>query len=246
MSAQLKKELVAIEPTAIAPATILNVIASAAKDPSVDIDKLERLMAMHERMTARDSETAFNEAMTACQGEMRQIATDAVNPQTHSRYATFAQLDRYLRPIYTKHGFSLSFDEADSSKPEHVRVVCYVSHSRGHTRTYHRDMPADGKGAKGGDVMTKTHAAGAAGSYGARYLLKGIFNVAVGEHDNDGNAGATEEQIETAKGNLEAAAKKGMTALHKAWGDLPPALKVTLKDMKDPLKHKAADVDAAK
>jgi ribosomal protein L37AE/L43A len=51
-------------------------------------------------------------------------------------------------------------------------------------------MPADGKGAKGNDVMTKTHAAGAAGSYGARYLLKGIFNVAIGENDDDGN-GAT-------------------------------------------------------
>jgi hypothetical protein len=48
-------------------------------------------------------------------------------------------------------------------------------------------MPADGKGAKGGDVMTKTHATGAAMSYGARYLLKYIFNVAVGEDDNDGN-----------------------------------------------------------
>jgi len=48
-------------------------------------------------------------------------------------------------------------------------------------------MPADGKGAKGGDVMTKTHAAGAAGSYGARYLIKGIFNVAVGDDGLDGN-----------------------------------------------------------
>ncbi len=48
-------------------------------------------------------------------------------------------------------------------------------------------MPADGKGAKGGDVMTKTHAAGSAFSYGQRYLLKLIFNVAIGD-DDDGNA----------------------------------------------------------
>jgi hypothetical protein len=48
-------------------------------------------------------------------------------------------------------------------------------------------MPADGKGAKGGDVMTKTHAAGAAASYGQRYLMKNIWNVAVGEEDVDGN-----------------------------------------------------------
>lgn len=54
-------------------------------------------------------------------------------------------------------------------------------------KPYQIDMPADGKGAKGGDVMTKTHATGAAASYGMRYLLKMIFNVAIGEEDRDGN-----------------------------------------------------------
>ncbi len=166
---------------------LLEVIARAARDPSVDIDKMERLILMQERVQARDAELAFNRALNAAQSEMRPIAANASNPQTKSRYATYEKLDRVLRPIYTLHGFSLSFDEGESPKPEHVRVICYVSHIDGHTRTYHRDMPADGKGAKGGDVMTKTHAAGAAGSYGARYLLKGIFNVAVGEDDEDGN-----------------------------------------------------------
>ena len=166
---------------------LLEVIARAARDPKVDIDKMERLIAMQERVQARDAELAFNQALNAAQSEMRPIAANASNPQTRSRYATFDKLDRVLRPIYTEQGFSLSFDEGESPKPDHVRVLCYVSHIGGHTRTYHRDMPADGKGAKGGDVMTKTHAAGAAGSYGARYLLKGIFNVAVGEEDEDGN-----------------------------------------------------------
>src|SRR6185369_5301511 len=67
-----------------------------------------------------------------------------------------------------------------------IRVVAYVSRG-GYTRLYRIDMPADGKGAKGGDVMTKTHAAGAAMSYASRYLLKAIFNVSVGEEDSDGN-----------------------------------------------------------
>jgi hypothetical protein len=183
--------IIAAEQTAIATTDygtgLLEVIARAARDPSVDIDKMERLIAMQERVQARDAEIAFNQALNKSQMEMRPIAANASNPQTKSRYATFDKLDRVLRPIYTEHGFSLSFDEGETDKPDHVRVLCYVAHIGGHTRTYHRDMPADGKGAKGGDVMTKTHAAGAAGSYGARYLLKGIFNVAVGEEDDDGN-----------------------------------------------------------
>lgn len=184
---------------------LLNVIERASRDPSVDIDKLERLLQMSERVQARDAEQAFNIAMNAAQAEMRPIAANASNPQTKSRYATFDKLDKALRPIYTAHGFSMSYDEGDSPKPEHVRVLCYVAHNAGHTRTYHRDMPADGKGAKGGDVMTKTHAAGAAGSYGARYLLKGIWNVAVGEEDNDGNgAPVNREQFETLIGLKDA------------------------------------------
>ena len=172
---------------ASAPTSLLEVISHAARDPSVDVSKMERLMDMHERITAKKSEEAFNQAMTACQSEMKRVLPDADNNQTRSKYATYAKLDAYMRPIYIKHGFSLSFDEGETVKPDIVRVVCYVAHTAGHSRTYHRDIPADGKGAKGGDVMTKTHAAGAAGSYGARYLLRGIFNIAVGADDNDGN-----------------------------------------------------------
>jgi hypothetical protein len=169
------------------PATMMALIARAASDPSCDLDKMERLLAMKERIDAREAETAFNQALNAAQAEVGRIAADATNPQTHSKYATYAKLDKVLRPIYTRHGFALSFDETDSPKPDHVRVLCHVTHSAGYKKTYQKDMPADGKGAKGGDVMTKTHATGAASSYGARYILKGIFNVAIGEEDMDGN-----------------------------------------------------------
>src|SRR5258708_7588833 len=158
-----------------------------ATAPNMDVDRLERLMQLYERLQARSAEEQFNAAMSSAQKQMRPIAADSENPQTRSRYASYAQLDRALRPVYTEYGFGLSFDTGDSPKEDHVRVLCYATHGGGHARTYHIDMPADGKGAKGGDVMTKTHAAGAAMSYGMRYLLKMIWNVAVGEEDRDGN-----------------------------------------------------------
>jgi hypothetical protein len=208
MNAVVPREQQAVQLPGDTAALVL-AISNAARDPAVDINKMERLMDMHERLTAREAEKAFNAAMTQCQTEMLQISADAENTQTRSKYATYAKLDKHMRPIYTKHGFALSFDEADSGKAEYVRVVCYVSHVGGHSRTYHRDIPADGKGAKGGDVMTKTHAAGAAGSYGARYLLRGIFNVAIGEGDNDGNSqgkGMDDNQVADFLAAIDAAA----------------------------------------
>ena len=164
---------------------IIRIIERAAVDPNIDIDKLERLLSMQERVMARNAEQAFNEALNAAQAELAPIAAEESNSQTKSKYATFAALDRVVRPIYAKHGFSLSFNTADAPAGS-VRVICRLAHRDGHKELYQVDMPADGKGAKGGDVMTLTHAAGAAMSYGQRYLLKLIFNMAVYQ-DKDGN-----------------------------------------------------------
>lgn len=196
MNTAVKKELETVKksmPTADIIDPVLSMIERAARDPQVDIDKMERLVAMQERSIARASEQAFNDAMAKAQSEMRPVAADASNPQTHSKYASYAALDKVMRPLYTKHGFALSFGTDDGGPSDFVRVTCHVSNS-GYTRKYQVDMPADGKGAKGGDVMTKTHAVGSAMSYGQRYLLKMIFNISVG--DDDGNAASdTDERI---------------------------------------------------
>lgn len=167
-------------------AAVLSMIERAARDPAVDVDKLRQLMELREKAEIRQAERDFNDGMNAAQTEMGRVRADATNPQTRSKYASYPALDRALRPVYTAKGFSLSFNTEEGGPADHVRVVCYAS-AFGHTRKYHIDMPSDGKGAKGGDVMTKTHAAGSAVQYGMRYLLKMIFNIAVGE-DDDGNA----------------------------------------------------------
>lgn len=196
-----------------------------ATDPAVDVTKIGALLDMQERVMRRNSELAFNEAMAAAQREMRPVAADANNPQTRSRYASYAALDRALRAVYTEHGFGLSFTTGDAGAAEMVRVVCHVSHAGGFARDYHLDMPADGKGAKGGDVMTRTHATGSAVSYGMRYLLKMIFNVAVGDEDDDGQrAGATQEKAAPAGfddwwADMRALAEEGSEKLSAAWAE---------------------------
>lgn len=194
-----------IEAPAIVPvsesAAIFQIIERAARDHTVDIDKMKELMAMHKAMRSETSELEFDGAMASAQEEMDPVRADANNPQTKSKYASYAALDRAIRPIYTKHGFSVSFDTGDAPA-DHVRIVAKVAHRGGHRERPHIDMPADGKGAKGGDVMTKTHATGAAVQYGRRYLLGMIFNLAVSK-DDDGNGASksnamiTPEQVKT-------------------------------------------------
>lgn len=192
MSNELTKETEVSQSVAM-----IQVIERAALNPEVDVDKMERLWLMKEKIDAKQFEIAFNVAMSKAQADMGRISADKQNNQTRSEYASYSAIDRALRPIYTANGFAISFDTGESPLPLHVRILCHVSHISGHSREYHVDMPADGKGAKGGDVMTKTHATGSAMSYGMRYLLKMIFNVAIGEDDDDGNKAGEIQRITT-------------------------------------------------
>lgn len=174
------------------PDALMRLIERAASDPAFDVDKMERLVAMHERAMALQVKAEFDDAMVEVQKECAPIREDSNNPSTKSKYASYLALDRAIRPIYTKYGFSISYGQGDGAPENYVRIEAYVSR-RGHSRTHHLDMPADGKGAKGGDVMTKTHATGSALTYGKRYLLGAIFNLAIGDmQDDDGNAAGTE------------------------------------------------------
>jgi len=184
----------ALQDLAVDP--ILTMIERAARDPSVDIDKMDRLLQMKERLDAKQAQVEFDNAMADAQEDMKAIRADLYNKQTQSHYASYAQLDKATRPIYARHGFSLSFDTGSGSSDASVRIICTLAHRSGHRETRQIDMPADGKGAKGGDVMTRTHATGAAASYGQRYLLKLIFNLAVGDVDDDGNGADHNDDVE--------------------------------------------------
>ena len=201
-----------------ASTTLLQVIANAASNPAVDVDKMKQLFDLHERMELRAQERDFDAAMAAAQAEIRAVAKDASNPQTHSKYASDFALDKSVRPACTKFGLSMSYD-TDSSHPDQsaLLILCRVSHSGGFSRSYSLLLPADGKGAKGGEVMTRTHATGSALTYGMRYLRRMIFNIPVGgKEDDDGNAASPPKpQAASAndKARAEAAAQAGTGSL---------------------------------
>ena len=52
---------------------LISMIERAARDPAVDIAKMERLFDMQERAEKRRAETAFNAAMAAAQAELEPV-----------------------------------------------------------------------------------------------------------------------------------------------------------------------------
>ena len=222
-------ELVVQETGAVVPqaTSLLDAISRAAADPATDMDKMERLFAMHQQMVKGEQEAAFNAAMSRAQAKMLPVVNNARNTQTNSNYAKLAAINKAITPIYTAEGFSISFDTADSPIPKYLRVIAIVSHAQGHSRQYHLDMPPDEAGAKGNVNKTMVHATGSTNSYARRYLVNMIFNVTT-EDDTDGNADK-KVMPDGQRADFEAAIEaltdlQGWTTL---WSDILAASKAT-------------------
>lgn len=201
------QQVVQREPGQVVPVgnatSLLQAIAGAAANPEADIEKMERLFAMHQKMVAQEAEAAFNAALSRAQSRIVPVANNAANTQTNSRYAKLAAINKAITPIYTAEGLAISFDTEECPTAGFQRTVAILSHSAGHNRRYHLDMPLDDVGAQGKVNKTKVHATGSTSSYARRYLVCMIFNVTT-EDDDDGNKGGGRVMDESTRTDFEA------------------------------------------
>ena len=153
----------------------------------VDADYMGKLVALKDAIDRREAEKDFWQAMRDAQAEMPAILKDKANPFLKTKYGTYESLNKTIRPIYTKHGFSMTFTEIVGAREGFVRLVCDVGHEAGHVRRYEGDYPLDGIGAGGNKSgMNAIQAVGSTRSYAKRYLAKDIWNLAETDEDNDG------------------------------------------------------------
>lgn len=165
--------------------SLLNFVAHAVRDPSVDVTKLDALLRMQREIIGADARLQFNRAMSDAQAEMRPVTRDAVNDQTRSKYARLETIDAEIRPIYTRHGFAMSFDSEPIENG--IRIICEVSHREGHSKTYRLEAGLDVAGARGNANKTPMHGLGSSVSYLRRYLKCMVWDLALANEDNDGN-----------------------------------------------------------
>lgn len=173
-------------------AAILQVIERAATNPNVDIDKMERLFAMRERMLEREAKSAFDSALAAVKADVPVVIRNKHNKQTQSNYADLAAISQAVDPILAKHGFSLSFGTDKSVLDNHYGITADLTHEGGYSRQYRADVPASTVGIKGNAMMTPIHGFGSAMSYGRRYLKCLIVDISTGDDDDGIKAGSGE------------------------------------------------------
>lgn len=161
-------------------ATILSVIQRAAADPQCDIEKMERLMAMHERMQARSAEAEFSKAMAEMQCEIPSIAERGKGHGT-IKYATLEDINDVMKPIMQRFGFAISFKVVHANTG--VSVTGILMHKAGHREDTTMLLPSDTSGSK-----NAVQAVGSSTSYGKRYVMCALLNITTRGEDDDGLA----------------------------------------------------------
>ena len=192
--------------------------AALATNPDVDVDKLERLIAMSERAGKHAAEAAFTGAFAIMQGDLPEITKHGKNKSLGSSYAKFEHIQRAIRPVMQAHGFALSFFV---NSGDVMNITARLSHAAGHYEetTVNVGDPSEltNKG------VNKVQAKGSAISYAKRYGTCALLNIVTVDEDDDG---AGSEAPEPPEGyadwllELDAiASEQGTEALREFWKD---------------------------
>lgn len=164
----------------------LSLIEKVVSNPEISVEKMQALLDMQLQMEDRRAASAFDAAMIQAQREVEALKWDKKGD--NNRYASYPRIEKMIRPVREKHGFTQSYDTEISPVAGQMIFCCDVSHEGGHTKRYRLPMSIDGQGPKGGGVMTGAQAVGNGTSYAMRYLDKMIWNIPmlVDKDDNDG------------------------------------------------------------
>jgi len=189
-------------PPSDSPSTALVLIEKVALDPRVDVEKLERVIAMYERLKAKEAELAYNAAKGRILKKLarikivknRSVLYEIENgkPQKGTyeafKYAPLEEIDKHLRPLLAKEDMDLSYSD-EPREGGGILIRGRLKHlPGGHYEDSLMPAPLDTSGGK-----STVQGVGSTNSFLRRYVACNIFNIVVVGNDDDGSGGTIDE-----------------------------------------------------
>lgn len=211
-----------------------------ARDPSVPVEKLEKLIELQERIMRFNAKAAFDAAFSAMQPEIPIVDEHGkilVKGQLRSTYAQLEDIHDVIKPITAKHGFAIRHrTEWPENRGGIIRIVGILSHKEGHSEESVFEAPMDRS-----DFRTDIQSMGSTVSYGRRYTTLDLLNIATRKADNDGRRQAVKEESDAPAGydqwlaDFSAVADEGFPKLEATW-------KASTKEYRDYLQRTAPSI----
>lgn len=160
----------------------LSVIQNMVTSGNFDVSVARELLEMQKDFMKQQAIINFNNDFAQMSKKIPVIAHTKKSYST--TYTPLEDIVKITQPILSEYGFSVSFS-TEQNGIESVKVVCTLMHKDGHSTNTALELPTEAV-TKG---MNKMQAIGAAISYGKRYTLCGILNIATtGDDCNNGFA----------------------------------------------------------
>jgi hypothetical protein len=189
--------------------SVLAIIERMATNPAVDVDRLEKLLNMHDRVVARQASNRYRAALAEMQAELpiierkgRIVVREKTNTgkrdgevQQSTAYAKWEDIVQAIQPILCKHNFSLTH-RTSMAADGRIQVTSILAHSvpldpqTGHQEETSLTLPFDTTGSK-----NNVQAIGSAISYGKRYTGSALLGLVT--HGDDDDASSAAAEIET-------------------------------------------------
>jgi hypothetical protein len=181
----MKNAVAEIETVQALPAVdpVLSLIERVALDPNASIEKLERMMAMRDKLQADQARAAYAQSFAAASAQFPMIPLNGRGDKGKP-YALLKDIISGTKPVLSRHGLALSFGV--ESAPDKVTVTAKLMHIGGHVETTSIELPKDQSGSK-----NAVQAVGSSQTYGQRYAAQAILGLSLGDDgDDDGKAAA--------------------------------------------------------
>lgn len=171
-------------------------LRQVATDDRIDPAKMQALWTLRKdileeerKERADNARVAFFAALADVQGKLPVIRRDRANPNTSSRFAQFSTIWAECSPIWTRYGFSVSFDSS-SSENDLIDVSLILSHRNGHREVFHAPRaPSDRTGARGNINKTFVQGNQSTITYLQRGLLCRAFGIVTADFEDDDDDG---------------------------------------------------------
>jgi len=159
-------------------------IADMAKDPTVDPEKIEKLLNIQIKMLDRQAKMDFDQALARAQkampritkrGEIKNRAGEIV-----AKYMRYEDIDLVIRPILQEEDFSLVHDI--STEGDRMMVKTTLKHKSGHQESVSIVLPYD----KPNALKSEIQAAAGTSSVGKRNNVCNLLNLTAEGEDDDG------------------------------------------------------------
>jgi len=169
-----------------APPESFGAMVQRAIDKGVPVETMERLLAMYEKLQARQAKAEFDRALAAFQAECPTIqkTKKVMNKDGRSvryQYAPLEVIVQQVKGLLEKHGFSYTVDA--EVEPGLVRATCKATHQAGHSQTSSFSVPID-KDA----YMNPAQQCASALTFAKRYAFVNAFGILTGDEDDDSQA----------------------------------------------------------